>query len=369
MRDRIRGQPEYLRNSVAILATAIVAGCGSDPVSPHYRPLTSVEAERVAPRLAVMTFVVVNGSEGRSFFDNFLPCLNRGALSYVNSDAGRRVWFRECDLGTGIVIDGNGEIEWAAGAPGGGPNREPFCVFGAPSRCGDGFRWNGTLAITLDDTLTVELDAYQVTDVVVTFGVDSIQLQSLNVVIGAEAIPMSDPGLAAQLVDFSGQTLDDIPGASESVTALIDADLHRLAYEGISDLGSFLLDETLESARGDHVHTLSCGTSNVTYDAQQLPTITSSWNACPLNGLIYDGNFTISWGQFAVTSSTFDAIRLDMSGTLTVGGGVPRVRISTLRILMSNADGGGVAGSLGVTLTLTGTGGSRSLAVTLLVDD
>lgn len=367
MRDRIRGQPEYLRNSVVILATAFVAGCGSDPVSPHYRPLTSVEAERVGPRLAVMTFVVAIGSEGRSFFDNFLPCLNRGALSYVNSDAGRRVWFRGCDLGTGIVIDGNGEIEWAAGAP--GPDREPFCVFGAPSRCAAGFRWNGTLAITLDDTLTVELDAYQVTDVVVTFGVDSIQLQSLNVVIGAEAIPMSDPGLAAELVDFSGQTLDDIPSASESVTALIDADLHRLAYEGISDLGSFLLDETLESARGDHVHTLSCGTSTVTYDAQQLPTITSSWNACPVNGLIYDGNFTMSWGQFDITSNTFVAIRLDVSGTLTVGGGVPRVGISNLRILMSNADGGGVAGSLGVTLTLTGTGGSRSLAVTLLVDD
>jgi hypothetical protein len=313
-----------------------------------------------------MTFLVAIGPQGVSFFDNFLPCLNRGALSYVNSNAGRRVWFRGCDLGTGVVIDGNGEIEWAA-AP--GPDREPFCVFGAPSRCAAGFRWSGTLAITLDDTLTVQLDAYQVTDVVVTFGVDSIQLQSLNVAIGADVIPMTDPGLAAELVNFSGQTLDDIPGASESVTALIDADLHRLAYGGISGLTAILFNETLESARGDHVHTLSCGTSTVTYDAQKLPTITSSWNACPVNGLIYDGDFTMSWGQFAVTSSTFDAIRLDVSGTLTVGGGVPRVRISHLRVLMSNADGGGVDGSLGVTLTMTGTGGSRSLAVTLLVDD
>src|SRR5262245_43599905 len=109
-----------------------------------------------------MTFAVAIGPEGRSFFDNFLPCVNRGALSYVNSSVGRRVWFTGCDLGTGIVIDGDGEIEWAADAP--GPAREGFCVFGATSRCDVGFRWNGTLAITFDDTLTVELDVYEVTD-------------------------------------------------------------------------------------------------------------------------------------------------------------------------------------------------------------
>ena len=355
-----------MRNSAAILAIAFVASCG-DAAGPNYGPLTAAQAVRVAPRLAVMTFVVAIGSEGRSFFDNFLPCLNRGALSYVNTNTGRRAWFRGCDLGTGVVIDGNGEMEWAADAP--GPDREPFCVFGSPSRCDAGFRWSGTLAITLDDTLTVRLDAYEVRDVVVTFGVDSVQLQSLDVLIAGEVIPMNDPGLAAELFDTSGRTLDAIPNASQSVAALSDADLHRLAYQGIADLASFLLNETSESARGDHVHTLACGTSSVTYDAQQLPTITSSWNACLVGGLLYDGNFTMNWGRFDITSSTFDAIRLDVSGTLTVGGAVPRVRISSLEVLMRNADGGGPDGSLGVTLALNGTGGSRSLAVTLLVDD
>jgi hypothetical protein len=351
--------------ALAILATACVASCGGDPVSPN--PVAAAQAARVAPRLAVMTFAVAIGPEGRSFFDNFLPCLNRGALSYVNSAVGRRVWFRGCDLGTGIVIDGNGEIEWAADAP--GPGREGFCVFGAPSRCDVGFRWNGSLAITFDDTLTVVLDAYEVTDLVTTFGVDTIQLQSLNVVIGGATIPMNDAELAAKLFDATGRTLDAIPNPSEEVTALSSADLHRLAYQGITDLSAFLLDETLESARGDHVHTLSCGTSSVTYDAQQRPTITSTWNACNINGLIYDGTFAMTWGEFDVTSTTLSAIRLDVSGTLTLGGGVPRVRITNMQDRMSNADGGGVEGLLGVALTLTGTGGSRSLSVTLLVDD
>lgn len=314
-----------------------------------------------------MTFAVAIGPQGRSFFDNFFPCLNRGALSYVNSNIGRQVWFRGCDLGTGVVIDGNGEIEWAADAP--GPDRDHFCALVPPERCDAGFRWNGTLAITLDDTLTVRLDAYEVTDVAVTFGVDSIQLQSLTVLIAGETIPMNDPGLAAELFDAGRRTLDAIPNTSESVTALTNPDLHRLVYSGIADLASFLLNETSESARGDHVHTLVCGTSNVTFDAQRLPTIASSWNDCLVGGLVYDGDFTMKWGRFDITSSTFDAIRLDVSGTLTMGGAVPRVGISNLQVLMTNADGGDVFGSLGVTLTLTGTGGSRSLAVTLLVDD
>lgn len=349
----------------AILAAAFEAGCGDDPTSPG--PLTGDQAARVAPRLAVMTYAVATQFGGRSFFDNFLPCLKRGALSYVNSDRGRRVWFRGCDVGTGVVIEGSGEIEWAAGAP--GPDREPFCTFGPSASCATGFRWQGTLVITLDDSVTVGLDAYEVTDVSVTFGVDTIQLQSLNVVIDGATIPMNDPELAAKLFDTNGRTLDDIPNPSESVAALSQADLHRLAYDGISVLASFLLDETQEAARGDHVHTLSCGTSSVTYDAQRLPTITSTWNGCSINGLIYDGTFIMKWGRWDISQSSFDAIRLDVSGTLTVGGAVPRVGITTLRVLMSNADGGSIEGSLGITLTLTGTGGSRSLAVTVPVDD
>ena len=362
-----------LRHVAAILVTAFVAACADknpmmpdQPMTPVYPPLTPAQAPRVAPRLAVMTFVIATGPEGRSFFDNFLPCLNRGAVSYVNTHAGRRAWFRACDLGTGVMIDGTGEIEWAASAP--GPARADFCTFGPPERCETSFRWNGTLAITLDDTLTVALDTYRVNDVVVTF-VGGPQLQSLNVMIGADTILMNDPELATELFDDSGRTLDAIPNPTESVAALTDGDLHRLAYQGIAELASFLLNETLESGRGDHEHTLSCGTSSVSYDAQQLPTVTSSWNACLFSGLVYDGSFTMTWGRFDVSGNTFDAIRLDLSGTLTLGGAVPRVRISSLQILMSNADGGSIEGALNVTLTLTGTGGSRSLAFTLLVDD
>ncbi|HET9387650.1 MAG TPA: hypothetical protein VFO67_21120 [Gemmatimonadales bacterium] len=351
----------------AILAAAVGGGaaCADDPTSPD--PLDAAQAARVAPRLAVMTYLVATASWGRSFFDNFLPCLERGALSYVDSDRGRRVWFRGCDLGTGLVIEGSGEIEWAAAAP--GPDREPFCTFGPSATCATGFRWNGTLAITIDDSVTVVLADYEVTDVSVTVGVDTIQLQSLNVLIAGSNVPMDDPALAAELFDATGRTLDHIPNPSQSVSALSQADLHRLAYDGISVLASFLLDETQEAGRGDHVHTLSCGTSSVTYDAQQLPTITSTWNGCLINGLIYDGSFTMKWGRWDISQNSFDAIRLDVSGTLTVGGAVPRVGVTSLQVLMSNADGGGIEGTLGVRLTLTGTGGSRSLAVNVPVDD
>ena len=360
----------WSRYPAAILGAALIASCGGeDPLG----PLTAPQSARVAPRLAVMTYAVATAPAGRSFFDNFLPCLERGALSFVDSDRGRLVWFRGCNLGTGLVIEGSGEIEWAGAAP--GPAREPFCTHGLSPHCATSFRWSGTLAITIDDSITAGLDAYEVTDVSVTASVDTIQLDSLKVVIdgagaGAGAtIPMNDPELLAQLFDTTGRTLDDIPNPSESVAALSQADLHRLAYDGISVLGSFLLDETQESTRVDHVHTLSCGTSSVTYDAQQLPTITSTWTGCSINGLIYDGTFTMKWGRWDISQSSFDAIRLDVSGALTVGGAVPRVHLTDLKVLMSNADGGGIAGSLGITLTLTGTGGSRSLAVTVPVDD
>jgi hypothetical protein len=132
------------------------------------------------------------------------------------------------------------------------------------------------------------------------------------------------------------------------------------------DLASFLLDETLEAGRGDHVHEGPCGTSAVTIDADQLPHVLNTWTDCPDRGLLVDGQFTMEWGRWEIDAQPA-ILRMDLAGDITVGGGVPTVSLSALRWTATVA--GSPPGQLSVTLELEGPGGPRTWTATIPVDD
>jgi len=348
----------------AILAAPVLIGvavaCGDETTGPD--PAALALAERIAPRLAVMAFAVANGPQGRAFFDNALPCVRRGVVNYANTETGRAVTFAGCDVGDGLTLDGTGELRWGPSEP--AANREPLCGFGTAEACAAGFTWAGELRVTVDGEPHVLTEGFTVSDIVAA-GTEPVELQSLRVALEPAAVVVTEAGpLLDQIFDPTGIDLGTIPNPSGSVATLSEADLRRIALHGAMDLAFFLLDETVESARGDHEHQMPCGTSGVTYDAEQLPHVTNAWSQCPDRGLLFDGDFTMEWGRWELNGRELVAIRMDLTGSLTIGGGIPTIELTSLRwtVTPSGTD-------LEITLELEGPGGARTVAWTIPVDD
>jgi hypothetical protein len=296
-----------------------LAGC-TDPLS-TVDPPDGAQSARIMPGLKAMAFATATSGSGHSLFDNHVPCVRRGVITYSDDEAGRRqVAFHGCYIAPGVSASGQGRLLPA----------------------GSAWRWEGPIQITLDDTLIVGVDTFSVA------AVDAVVLAALQ--------------------DTSGLTLNTIANASGSLDALSNADLNRIAHHLAMVLGSFQLDETLEAARGNHTHTFSFGTSVVTIDPNLLPHLANAWTAANLGGVIVDGAFTMEWGRFETSGNNLNAMRLDLSGDFRLGGGLPRVDLTGMRWLVTGT-GGGFPADISITLELTGPAGSRTFQATVRVDD
>ena len=102
----------WLLSSIGLtvaLGLTVLAACGgpdSQPQTPSPQMI-----ERLASRISVMSLVVAVAREGGGAFDNFIPCVRRGAINYHNTEAGRHATFNDCDLGDGISVHGGGELK------------------------------------------------------------------------------------------------------------------------------------------------------------------------------------------------------------------------------------------------------------------
>lgn len=303
----------------ALLMCALLAAC-SDPVAP-LDPPDDDQSARIMPGLRAMAFATATSGSGHSLFDNHVPCVRRGVITYSDDDLGRRqAAFHGCYLAAGVRASGQGHLV-------------PL---------GSSWRWEGPLQITLDDTLVV--------------GVDSFSLAAV------------DAAVLAALRDTSGLTLNTIANASGSLDALTNADLNRIAHHLGMMLASFQLDETLEAAQGNHTHTFSFGTTVVTIDPSLLPHLANTWTNANLGGVIVDGVFTMEWGIFETSGNSLNAMRLDLSGDFRLGGGLPRVHLTGLRWLVTGT-GAGFPANVTIALELTGPSGTRSFTTTVRLDD
>jgi hypothetical protein len=263
---------------------------------------------------------VATGGEGHSFFDNFLPCPRRGVIDYRNSARGRMATFSGCDAGDGIVIDGSAELRWTSA--GGDRTRISSIEIVGALRVRDA---DGTVTDITNATIT-NIGFAPTSDPGAPPAVERFQFATARVTVNGQTVTPNE--LADPVRVFHPALTIDALGAS-TIDQLTDADTKRIAYHGAMALAGTLFNETLETQRGDHTHTVPCGTTRVTVDrARNLPVLEMNWNACDAGGgLFISGAFTVDWTTFDPTTG---ALTMRLSGSATFGGGVPRVTLTRL---------------------------------------
>ena len=177
---------------------------------------------------------------------------------------------------------------------------------------------------------------------------------------------VDDETLLSQLFDTSAMDINSIPNPSRSLSALTESDMKRLVYEEAIFLVSFLLNEFMESQRGNHTHEYPCGTSVVTQNLEDQTTrIDNTWNNCDLNssGLFMDGTFGVE-GNF---DGKLGRAAIIIEGDLTIGGGIPKITIGRLEWSLEGANS--LVGQVRISGKIEGEVDERSFSFDLIVDD
>lgn len=343
----------FATRMIVAAVTATVVGCGSGVST---EPIV-VGNVLLASKLATVAVGVATAGEGHSFFDNFLPCPRRGIIDYRNSPRGRLATFSGCDAGDGIVIDGSAELRWTSA----GADRSRITsieIVGALRiRNADGTTTDVTSATIANISFVPASDPF------VPPSVDRFQFASARVTLGGETLTPTDAADPAR-VFHPTITIDAL--GSATIDQLTDTDMKRLAYHGALALAATLFNETLETQRGDHTHTLPCGTMRVTIDrARNLPVLEMNWNACDMSGgLFISGTFTVDWTAFDPTTG---ALTMRVTGPATFGGGLPRVTITRLDWSLTGL--ASLPANARLTTQVSDGTRQRNLAVDLLLDD
>ena len=346
----------------APLLTLKPTGMTAD-LNPVLTPTTTLTpVQRLASRLSVMTLTVAFAPDGHGFFDNFLPCVRRGVINYSNTEAGRRATFSSCDLGDGIVVHGISELELAGLARSTENRIERITI----SR----IIWDGELTAVIDGETEVQVNRFDIASVgmQLNHGAESISdrlhLDSLTVTLLGETMQVDDKTLPSQLFDTSALDIDSIPNPSQSLSALTESDMKRLAYDQATFLFRFLVNEAMESQRGNHTHEYPCGTSVVTQNLEDQTTrIDHTWNNCSLtsNGLFMDGTFSLE-GSFDE-----ELWALIIEGDLTIGGGIPTITIRRLEWSLEGAKP--LPAQARISGTIYGEVDERAFSFDLILDD
>ena len=350
------------RNVIAAVTMALLAGCGDDD-DPSGPDGGAPETALVASKLAVLSVAVATGDEGRSFFDNFLPCARRGVVNYHNTSQGRRATFSGCDVGDGVTVDGTAELRWVGA--GLSPDRQQLTRL----------ELAGPLTVRAEGAGEVEIGTMRVEGIEFRAqapgtdepALDRLMLESLRVTVLGTTVGVDTRGSPERLFRPTGLDLNTIPNSTNSLTALTEADLKRIAFDAAMTLAGTLFNELLEVQRGAHTHTLPCGTIAVTPNAARTSTrLDYAWTACRLpSGLVLDGTFRVEPDPSTVFPDGFAMI---VEGELTIGGGVPRTTLSRLEWAVTGVRSLPANAQIRGRVTAAG-GQQRAFAFTLTVDD
>ena len=331
--------------------------------TPVLTPATTLTpVQRLASRLSVMTLAVAFAPEGHGPFDNFLPCVRRGVINYSNTEAGRRATFSSCDLGDDIIVHGISELE-LAGLERSTENRIESITI--PKLI-----WHGELTAVIDGETEVQIKRFEIASVAMRLnhGANSIseklQLDSLTVTLLGETMKVDDETLISQLFDASAMDINSIPNPSKSLSALTESDMKRLAYDQATFLFRFLINEAMESQRGNHTHEYPCGTGVVTQNLEDQTTrIDNTWNNCDLtsSGLFMDGVFSLE-GNFDEKLWA-----LTIEGDLTIGGGIPKITVRRLEWSLEGANS--LPAQVRISGKIHGEVDERSFSLDLVLDD
>ena len=171
-------------------------------------------------------------------------------INYYNTDGGRHATFSGCDLGDGIVVEGSGELKTVLLVRSRGTTADAVTI----SRV----IWEGELTAVIDGDTDVQIDEFAIASVEMQLNHGSgrisekLKLDSMAVMLLGETMTVDDATLISQLFDTSAMDIGSIPNSSDTLAALTESDMKRLAYGQGPFLFRFLINEVMESQRGNH---------------------------------------------------------------------------------------------------------------------
>jgi hypothetical protein len=335
-----------LRQATGLIA--FVAGCGGSGTSPDGPP------SLLPSKVAILAIAVATGGEGHAFFDNFITCPRRGVIDYINTSLGRLATFSGCDSGDGVIVDGTAEFRWVTG--------------GDRSRISQ-VELAGTLRVRGPDGVEVMMDRLAVSDIVFSAptepSVMNLVIARVRVTSEAGTAALDDRASPANVFAPAGRGIDAIPNPSGGLDVLTEADLKAIAYGTAMRLARLLFDETLESQRGEHEHSLACGSTRVIPEpTTQLVRLENAWNACDLTGgIIVSGSFAQRWTTFDGASGRLAMV---LEGQPILGGNVPRVALTRLEWSITALSSPGTVRISGRLVTASA---ERAFSFELVTDD
>jgi hypothetical protein len=307
--------------SVFVFLTLAGAACARSS-----NPLAPVGDERalIVSKVGIVAVASAIAPSGRSFFDNFLPCPRRGVIDYRESPRGRSITVTGCDVGDGVVLDGNAELRFTMS------NGDRSTISSVELIGPITARVSGGNPQTI---ATVSLSNLSFGPPASPQSLDGFNFAAARITYDGATTPLDARSTPANVF---GPTLsiDAIPNPTGSLDALTEADMKYVAYHVAMSLARVLFNETLETARGDHRHDDACGSMIVTVDpVRRLPRLTMNWTRCPGGyGLFLSGNFSAEWSEFSQTSGRVTMI---VTGSLTMGGGIPQTTVSRMEWTVS----------------------------------
>ena len=296
-----------------LLLVLALLGCDKSVIDP---PLTSADAQLIAPRLATIAVAVAVGSQGRGFLDNFIPCGRRGIVNYYNSEGARTAEFAGCDVGGGVVIDGTASITWS------GVRNQPVTNPTSVTLTGD-----LTVAVNGSTTKVRELVVNNVRFTSQQPDMFRLIPDSLRIELAGGNYTSSSATSPRSILDPSNLTITTLPNPSGSLNTLTEADIKRLAFDAGLKLAWYLASNVRQEQPGPTAIQSACGVTHIAWDPQLVRTyFLHEWIECTLGaGLLVSGSF-----QHALPGPFFITTTLPMiaEGSITFGGAVPIIHLT-----------------------------------------
>ncbi|MEN8374200.1 MAG: hypothetical protein ABFS34_01995 [Gemmatimonadota bacterium] len=316
-RNRTRRRPGGTILLPLLAASLIGSACGDgggDPLEPKPPPGPVIgffggDTTLALSKAAGAAIALAAASRGFAFFDNFLPCPPRGLIDYADRGSTTIAAAHSCNLGDGVVLDGELEVVSATDSLGVIVGVE--VTGSATLRTAEGL-------IALPDMRVDGIDVAAGAGRAAAIEPDSATIDALGKTVAYDA-------RGAPVAVFSASPSIDIPNPGNELAALSDDDVRRVVFDPLLALSGILFGEQLEFGRGPHEHTFDCGSFAVLPDTLSgLTGITASFTDCPLtSGTRLSGDFSVRWTAFAEPLLT-----MAMEGALTITGGLPSIRLN-----------------------------------------
>jgi hypothetical protein len=294
--------------------TAVLALSAS--AAPAQAAIGPAETRLIASKLSVLSIAVATGPEGVNFLSKFLPCARRGVVDYRNTRAGRRATFSGCDAGDGVTVDGGAELRWRG--PGLSRNRRHFRKL----------KLAGAITVTVAGAATTQMRRMTVEGIAFRGRKRSLKRlnrRSLRVTLFGRRVKVDKRGSPRRIFEPRGLNIDTIPNPSNSLAALTEADVKRIAYDPALALYAIL--DTATDAGVEGTNRTPYGSVHVAPNpANSTVHLDYVLHALPIEGAIFiDGAFSQDWTDLSDTR-----IAMAVQGQITLGGGVPRITLDRL---------------------------------------